>query len=67
MRCDQYLLLLLLWLLLAWCILLAIFTASLLASARQGWELGLILDGEVASAAYLALVQLRESSVGRLA
>ena len=47
--------------------LLAILAASLLASAWERRELGLVLDGEVAPASHLRLVQLREIGVGRLA
>ena len=47
--------------------LLAILAASLLAGAWERGELGLVLDGEVAPAAYLRLVQLREAGVGGLA
>ncbi len=48
--------------------LLAIFAASLLLTgARKRGELCLVLDGEVAPAAHLRLVQLREVGVGCLA
>ncbi len=47
--------------------LLAVLATSLLASARERRELGLVLDGEVAPAAHLRLVQLREVCVGGLA
>ena len=45
---------------------LPIFAAPRLASHRKGRKFCLVLDGEVASAAHLSLVQLREVGIGGL-